>query len=95
MEKKLIGMEIGTTAYKILGFLRLHSDRFIEFEKLEERFGPVTGSALWELRELGLVMLAWESFDGYPPYTIAGATLAELGRSVSLPAGASGAGLPA
>jgi len=95
MEKKLIGVEIGATAYKILDFLRLHSDQFIEFEKLEARFGPATGSALWELRELGLVILAWESYDGYPPYAIAGAVLAEFGRSVSLPVRASGAGLPA
>lgn len=83
--KELIGLEVGAAAYKILDFLKLHDDRFFSFEELEARFGPATASALWELRELGLVQLLWESPNGYPPYSIGGAALARLGQAVVLP----------
>jgi hypothetical protein len=88
----LIGLEITARAYKFLNFLKLRSDQLISFEELERRFGPATASALWELRELGLVQLLWESLDGHAP-KIAGAALAELGRSASLPTGASSPGI--
>lgn len=84
-KKQPIGLEVSVAACSILSFLKVHSQWFLPLQVLEARFGPATASALWELKELGLIQILWESLDGYPPYSIGGAALTRLGKAAIVP----------